>query len=135
MLWSEARALHAAGWQIGSHGLDHVDMTSLPPNELRDQLQGARTLIETRIDAPCSAFAYPWGLSNELVQHAVVKAGYAHAAGAVHGTWRAVAPRLDFPRLDVRREYCVDDIAHLVHGNWDYLRLLQSWRSSYSRPS
>jgi peptidoglycan/xylan/chitin deacetylase (PgdA/CDA1 family) len=132
MLWAEAKTLHAAGWEIGSHGLDHVDMTSLPPEELRHQFHGARSLIEARIGAPCTAFAYPWGRHNAYVRKAVAEAGYAHGAGAVHGTFGADARVLAFPRINVRREYSVYDVAQLVRGNWDYLTFLQSWRSSYS---
>lgn len=126
MLWSEAQALHAAGWQIGSHGLDHVDMTQLNAAELRHQLEGARALIKQELGAPCPAFAYPWGRNVAVTRAAVAAAGYSHAAGTIHGPVGAEAPRLAFPRIDVRREYTPRDLASMVRGDWDYLGIIQA---------
>jgi peptidoglycan/xylan/chitin deacetylase (PgdA/CDA1 family) len=128
MLWSEARTLHAAGWHIGSHGLDHIDMTSLPPAELCRQVQGSRDLIEAEIGAACRAFAYPWGRNNAPVRQAVAKAGYAHAAGAIHGVLGDNTSHFAFPRVDIRRDYILADVRSIVRGNWDYLSEIQARR-------
>ena len=128
MLWSEARALQDAYWEIGSHGLDHVDMTGQDDEKLSHQIDSARMLIENRLGATCRAFAYPWGRNNARSQAAVAQAGHDHAAGTIHGPVRPGADMLSFRRIDIRREYEVEDLRRVVHGDWDYLGYLQLWR-------
>lgn len=128
MLWDEVRALHDAGWQIGSHGLDHVDMTSLNASELNDQLRGARALIEQELGVPCPAFAYPWGRNSWRTRAAAASAGYSHAAGTIHGPLYVDAPRLAFPRINIHRDYALDDVANMLRGDWDCLGLVQAMR-------
>ena len=128
MLWSEVRALYDEGWQIGSHGLDHVDMTKQDDQALRCQLQGARALIEGRLGASCLAFAYPWGHNNLRTHLAVAAAGYDHAAGTIHGPLTMNGPALVFQRVDIRRDYTLADIENILRGDWDFLGPIQAWR-------
>lgn len=132
MLWSEARALYSAGWQIGSHGLDHVDMTAQSPTELHRQLQASRKLIEEHIAAPCIAFAYPWGRNDARTRQAATAAGYVHAAGTLHGPVLQETTRLAFRRIDIRRSYALSDLESILRGDWDYLGRLQAMRMRQS---
>lgn len=128
MIWPETRALQASGWQIGSHGLDHVDMTVQIPDALESQLQSSKHRIESNLGVPCHAFAYPWGRNIEQTRQAVHTAGYAHAAGTLHGPLCAASPQLAFPRIDVRRDYATDDVESMLRGDWDFLGAIQSIR-------
>lgn len=128
MVWSEVRALHSAGWQIGSHGLHHLDMTAQDAKELHHQLEASRELIEEHIAATCKAFAYPWGRNNARTRQAVAVAGYAHAAGTLHGPVLPNTTPLAFKRIDIRRNYALRDVKNILLGDWDYLGNLQSMR-------
>ena len=128
MIWPEVSALQALGWQIGSHGLDHVDMTAQSPVELDRQLRMAKHLIETNLGGPCHAFAYPWGLNTKRTRAAVQASGYLHAAGTLHGPLRSDSLELAFPRVDVRRGYATGDLESMIRGDWDFLGLIQAIR-------
>jgi peptidoglycan/xylan/chitin deacetylase (PgdA/CDA1 family) len=131
MLWSEARDLYKAGWQVASHGMTHEDMTQQGEVALRSQMQGARKLIEDRIGNCCNAFAYPWGRHNAKVRCAAREAGYAHAAGTIHAPLREEYDHFAFPRIDVRRNYSLKDIEQITRGDWDYLGHIQTARSIF----
>lgn len=128
MIWPEASALLASGWQIGSHGLDHVDMTSQSPEALEFQLKDSKHQIEANLCRPCPAFAYPWGRNNNRTREAVCAAGYSHAAGTLHGPLRSGSSKLAFARIDVRREYNTRDLERVIRGDWDFLGAIQYFR-------
>ena len=67
MDWNELGEVCAAGWEVGSHGRTHVDMTTLAPAKLADELEGSRTMLEARAGHPVRLLAYPGGELNATV--------------------------------------------------------------------
>lgn len=95
---SEARALHAAGMELGSHTLSHPDLRLLDDAELRRELEESKRSLEGLTGELCSVFAYPYGLFDARVEQAVAAAGYELAFAWLPGPWRALAaPRLPAP--------------------------------------
>jgi len=129
LVWDEVRALYDVGWIIGSHGADHVDLTLLPDTEVLMQLTRSKAAIEERLDTSCRHFAYTWGHHNRRVRAAVAECGYSWAVAAVHGVVSPTVDRYAIPRIDIRRDYELDDFIAVVTGKWDYLRLLQRAKS------
>jgi peptidoglycan/xylan/chitin deacetylase (PgdA/CDA1 family) len=74
--WDDLRALADEGWEIGSHTLTHPRLTALGAQEVRMEVCESKARIEAELGRPCSSFAYPWGLVDEHVEHAVRRAGY-----------------------------------------------------------
>jgi peptidoglycan/xylan/chitin deacetylase (PgdA/CDA1 family) len=72
----EIRALHAAGWEIGSHGLTHRDLTTRPDRQ-EDEVVHSRRQLESLLGIPISSFAYPFGAYDES------SLGYARFAGYI----------------------------------------------------
>lgn len=72
----EIRALHAAGWEIGSHSLSHVDLTTRPDRQ-EDEIVGSRRQLESLLGVPVLSFAYPFGAYD------VSSLGYVHFAGYI----------------------------------------------------
>lgn len=125
MLWDEVAALHRAGWIIGSHGVEHLDLTVAEPSVAQRELRESREHIEARLGIPCQHFAYTWGRFTPRLQELVKQAGYASAVAGLHG---ALTPRSDgfaLPRIDVRAEYELSDFISVVTGAWDYLGMKQ----------
>ncbi|WP_157720393.1 polysaccharide deacetylase family protein [Friedmanniella luteola] len=54
----------AAGHEIGLHGLDHVRLTTLPPEEVRQRTADARSELEDRIGRGVSWVRPPYGAQN-----------------------------------------------------------------------
>lgn len=105
MDWDGVRKLDDYGFEIGSHTLDHPILARLDEDELNDQLQRSKNVIETQLATPCRMIAYPNGGPKDVsrkVYRATESAGY--DAGFVLGDVRN-SPHLD--RLAIRR-ICVD---------------------------
>ena len=85
----EIRALHAAGWEIGSHSLSHVDLTTRPDRQENEIVQSRRQL-ESLLGVPVLSFAYPFGAYDDSSLGYVRFAGYIAAMGlgneSVQGT-------------------------------------------------
>jgi peptidoglycan/xylan/chitin deacetylase (PgdA/CDA1 family) len=93
-----ARALVAAGMELGSHTLTHPDLTRLGDAELDRELVESRSAVEAIIGRPCRTLAYPFGSWDGRVARAAEAAGYELAFAWRPGGWeRFAAPRLQGP--------------------------------------
>jgi peptidoglycan/xylan/chitin deacetylase (PgdA/CDA1 family) len=92
------RTLRAAGMELGSHSMTHVDLRRLDDDRLTEELAASRAAIERISGAPCRTLAYPYGLYDRRVADAAGAAGYELAFAWVPGPWRPLAaPRLPAP--------------------------------------
>jgi peptidoglycan/xylan/chitin deacetylase (PgdA/CDA1 family) len=100
--WGQLRALHALGWEIGSHTDSHPRLTTLDDASLMRELHTSRAKCESEMDAPCLSFAYPYSDHDARVVEATRKAGY------LLGTtvpFRSTPPLpLQWPRVVVGRK-------------------------------
>jgi peptidoglycan/xylan/chitin deacetylase (PgdA/CDA1 family) len=76
----QIRVLYAAGWEIGSHSLSHVDLTSRPDRQ-EDEIVQSRRQLESLLGVPILSFAYPFGAYDESSLGYVHFAGYTSAMG------------------------------------------------------
>jgi peptidoglycan/xylan/chitin deacetylase (PgdA/CDA1 family) len=59
--WEELRRLAAVGVTIGSHSRSHRTLSRLGPEELEDEIAGARDDLRARLGLVEAPFAYPYG--------------------------------------------------------------------------
>ncbi|HTQ98635.1 MAG TPA: polysaccharide deacetylase family protein [Candidatus Acidoferrum sp.] len=130
LLWGEVKSLEQAGWIVGSHGVEHTDLTAVDGARVDDELQRSRAMIEARLQQPCAHFAYTWGRFTPQLQQRVKAAGYRSAASGLHGPLTVASDRFALPRIDVRADYELDDFIAAVSGAWDFLGYKQRlWRA------
>lgn len=66
--------------EVGSHLIDHVDLTKLTASEAFRQLSTSKHGLETANDGvEVQMLSYPWGKYNNVVKALAKKAGYAGA--------------------------------------------------------
>ncbi len=65
----ELLTLQAAGWEIGSHGLDHTRFSQLSYADALDQFSASKAALES-IGIDCDNFAYPYGVFNATLVRA-----------------------------------------------------------------
>lgn len=89
------------GWEIDSHTVHHLDLTTLGPGGVRHELVASRTFLRRTFGQGVDFFCYPAGRYDPAVERAVRAAGYAGATTEVPG-W--ATPRSDadaLPRIRV----------------------------------
>ncbi|GLF94348.1 polysaccharide deacetylase family protein [Streptomyces yaizuensis] len=69
----------AAGTEIGSHGLYHVDLTAVADGLLHEETRRSRGWLRELTGTEPEGFCYPYGTVDRRVRAAVRDAGYAYA--------------------------------------------------------
>jgi peptidoglycan/xylan/chitin deacetylase (PgdA/CDA1 family) len=86
----EVKRMMRGGWELASHTISHLDLTTLGSTQLHQELVGSRRLIRRWFHVTVSDFCYPAGRYNRRVMRAVRRAGYRTAT--------TVSPGLATPR-------------------------------------
>ncbi len=73
---ADLRELRAMGFEIGSHGRDHLPWAGLAPETLEAETAGAKAEIEDALGAEVSAAALPFGAYDRRALAAARRAGF-----------------------------------------------------------
>ncbi|MEP6896642.1 MAG: polysaccharide deacetylase family protein, partial [Chloroflexota bacterium] len=65
-----------AGWEVGSHSINHYDLTKLDADKQRREIVESRQLFEQKFGIPILTFAYPFGYKDPAVIDYANFAGY-----------------------------------------------------------
>jgi len=74
--WGELRELRAAGWEIGSHSLNHDYLPAFADADLRHDLNDSRKILEEHLQTPIRHLSLPFGRGSERVYQTARDAGY-----------------------------------------------------------
>lgn len=112
-------ALHAAGWEVASHGCRHWMMTLLDDAELQKELSESKIYLENLIHAKVSTFCYPFGIYNEHIVAMTKKNNYSNFMGIRKNELLGVLGRSTVYRVvdnkfSVRRKVCRRHIFHFI---------------------
>jgi peptidoglycan/xylan/chitin deacetylase (PgdA/CDA1 family) len=72
----QIREMAAAGMEIESHGVHHIDFSLLSPDAARRELLQSRKTIEGWTGRPVAFFAYPAGRYSVALEHLLDTLGY-----------------------------------------------------------
>ena len=72
----EVLAVAAAGMEIGSHGLLHRELPTVPDDVLRTEVTDSRAVLADLVGVPVTGFCYPYGACGPREIAAVQAAGY-----------------------------------------------------------
>lgn len=95
--WEQVTSMLESGLvQIGAHTHSHQNLTALPPDDVRREIEQANGLIARRLGVDPAHFAYPWGRVSSAAK-AVVDGIYRTAA--VGGTCKNPYAAIDLHKL------------------------------------
>ncbi|MAG55947.1 MAG: hypothetical protein CMJ83_06630 [Planctomycetes bacterium] len=98
--WDELRELSARGVSIQSHGVTHRTFTDLAASARDDELRRSKDALESALDVPVDAFAFPYGDGGDdatAVGEVLLACGY--RAAYLYGGGRTRVPAPDRFRL------------------------------------
>jgi peptidoglycan/xylan/chitin deacetylase (PgdA/CDA1 family) len=94
MSWEMIKELGRRGIAIGSHGLAHLDLTTISDVELHRELVVSKSMLEDRLGQQVTLFAFPYGRFSGRVWQAALTAGYTHLFTIQLGHHRGFEPFL-----------------------------------------
>ena len=100
--------LVAAGWELDSHTLTHVDLTGVDAVQLQKEVAGSRAFLRRQYHQPIAFFCYPAGRYDDAVVASVRRAGYLAATTTNYGL---ASPRQGLLTLDRVRINGSDGVA------------------------
>ena len=99
----QIRAWSAAGMEVGSHTVDHLDLPNVSLEIARDQIVRSRQVLEGIVQKPVTAFCYPYGHETPPLRQLVWQAGYSNATTTEGGLVRPDDDPFGLPRVLVAR--------------------------------
>lgn len=124
LTWPEAIDLANQGWEIGSHGVEHLDLTKQPAALIQTELLHSKQEIESRLDRLCLHFCYTWGRHHQALRKAVAETDYQFAVAAHHAPVKSREDPFALPRLHVANDYSLNDFKNIITGKWDFLGII-----------
>lgn len=83
--WDELRRLSARGFAVASHTRHHRLLTRLSPEEVREEIVGAREDLDRELGRSPAVLCYPNGSHDERVVSILREEGYRLAFTTLHG--------------------------------------------------
>jgi peptidoglycan/xylan/chitin deacetylase (PgdA/CDA1 family) len=91
MTSDDFRTLRDAGYELGSHTLNHASLPTLLRFNLgafQSEVVNSKALLERELERPIDLFAYPNGAYDANTAQEIRKAGYVAAASTQPGVWQ-----------------------------------------------
>jgi peptidoglycan/xylan/chitin deacetylase (PgdA/CDA1 family) len=126
--WDGLAEIERHGVRVESHGIDHVALSRLSPDEARRQIAGSRSVLEERLGRPVSAYAFVKGSrADHGPEHAemLAEAGYALGFTTVTGSNPAGADPYGLRRYNVE-PYPTRTLELVLSGACDAMALKDS---------
>jgi peptidoglycan/xylan/chitin deacetylase (PgdA/CDA1 family) len=82
---ADVRKMLAAGWELASHTINHLDVTTLDSAQLATEIAGSKRELERRFGVKVTDFCYPAGHYDQAAIGELRHAGYRGAATELPG--------------------------------------------------
>lgn len=100
--WDQLSEMQASGLlSFQSHSVSHANLASLSKEQLEKELTDSKKTLESKFGIPVNFIAYPYGISNKLVQEATKKAGFVGALGTWNSPIQSEGTLYNMPRIKV----------------------------------
>ena len=123
---SQLRALHEAGFEIGSHSMTHSYLKSLNNAQLRSELFDSKDRLEQLIGTRVDHFSCPGGRWEARVSKLAQEAGYLSVATSEIGLNLPKTNPYRLARIAVFRSTSSDSLAAMCRGEGLAMRRLKS---------
>ncbi len=111
----QLRNMNDHGWEIGSHGMRHIDLVK-EPQALRDEIGNSKKTIESILNLKVTTFAYPYGKADPLTMDWVKRIGYHSALGLGISNGHGSGNLFFLQRREVKSEFGLVEFAQLLEN-------------------
>jgi peptidoglycan/xylan/chitin deacetylase (PgdA/CDA1 family) len=118
----QVKTLAKNGWEIGSHGLNHLDLLDHGA-EQRSEIISSRQLLEKELGVPVLTFAYPYGRLNDGAMKHVREAGYIAAFGVRNHQKLDIKYLFNLQRLEVKGYFDIYKFSSMLSQPEDFIQL------------
>ena len=109
--WAQIKEMSAARMDIQAHTLTHPHLTALAPGEAQREIAESKRIIESKLNQPVVAFAYPFGEYNSATIEMLKRAGFESAVTLASGYRQRADELFTLHRIRVSYDDSLDDFA------------------------
>jgi peptidoglycan/xylan/chitin deacetylase (PgdA/CDA1 family) len=99
--WDHVKEMIAGGMHVGAHTCSHPDLTTLPPEAAKDEMERSREVLQDRLGIAARVFAYPYGKCNSTVKGLSEQIGLLGSCGISSGLNTATTHMHDLRRTEI----------------------------------
>jgi len=114
--WTQLRCLQSQGLEIGSHSASHPSFSDLTPGEIVREAARSRAILQRQLERPVKAFAYPYGIHDEAIQHLVGACGYIFGLSCEYSLSGFFDRLLALPRIEITGSDTLPDFVRKIGG-------------------
>jgi peptidoglycan/xylan/chitin deacetylase (PgdA/CDA1 family) len=114
MTSGQIRELLATGWELGSHTMNHIDLTTSPPEQRLYEISVSKQHLEREFSVTISTLAYPFGAYDCGIMDTAFSSGYRAAMGLGNNSSQCHFELYALHRLAVRSGLGLDNFAALL---------------------
>ncbi len=111
---TDLKTMIAAGWEIGSHGYTHSDITQNHGSAAYEIAQSKHDL-ERAIGSDVNTFAYPFGTFDTFVGQKVSNYGYLAGMGLGKSTTHTLGNLFYLNRIEIHGDTSLDEFYNKIH--------------------
>jgi len=109
----QIKQLSDAGWEIGSHTMSHVYLTTVE-NNLDYEIRNSLVELQKKYNVKVTSIAYPFGDIDSTVATYTSHAGYTNGVGLGTTYQHGLSDLYYLVRMEVRQEYTMDQFIALL---------------------
>lgn len=127
-------------FEIGSHSLNHDELSSLPEHEAVYSINKSKKEIESVLNEPIHTFAYPYGKLDKRIEKIVSNSGFRFACGVYTGSPKFGETSFDFRRIAINQHtgpvsFLLKILTPYQYVEWLY-HIIKTKRKNYNvKPS
>ncbi len=111
------------GIEFGSHTLSHADLTALDHNDFTQEIVKSKKLLEEKVGAEITTFAYPYGKLNPKIKSAVKDAGYKFGLATDSGPLAIHEDYFEIRRIAIFPNTYLAGFKRKIKGNYTFKRV------------
>jgi peptidoglycan/xylan/chitin deacetylase (PgdA/CDA1 family) len=117
---AEVRDLAAQGFEVGSHGLDHVAWTNASDAALVREIKDSKAILEDVTGCPVRSAAVPFGIYDRRVLRELSRHGYQNVFSSDGGP--RLTAMVPTPRYSLQRRVVLTSLASLIETSASFSR-------------
>ena len=117
MSWSHLRDLIKDGFEIGSHGFNHVALTKLSETDLWNELETSKKVLEDHLGVTVKSLSVPRGYYQSRVRLMAECVNYRYVFTSAFDLNAPGADLLSLNRMVIKRETLIHEFEQLCVGN------------------
>ncbi len=120
------------GVTIGSHGLNHLNLTNVPREIQIKELRDSKLYLEDIIGQKVNSFAYPYGKFSNSIAQLLEDYSYESAFTTRFDLNISDSNRFKLARFNIEFDNSIKILTQKINGDWDWYQY-RDWVSNFLR--